>query len=153
MNAPVKMIPTTVIDLLKIDHFKAKECFDYFAALGDLDFKIKEKVMKQMALDLMTHLVAEENVLYPLIAKHLPHGSALVSESIVEHDRARHLIQKLGSMSPFDPLYDSTVKTLAELMRYHIEEEENYIFPLLEHVDLDFEELAIELQKVKKMVV
>jgi hemerythrin-like domain-containing protein len=153
MNAQVKMIPTNVIDLLKIDHFKAKECFDYYAALGDLDFKTKEKVMHQVSLHLMGHLIAEENVLYPIIAKHLPHGSALVSESIAEHNRARSLIQKLACMSPFDPLYDSTVKALGELMHYHVEEEENYIFPLLEHVDLDLEALAIELQKAKNMVV
>ncbi len=153
MNTQVKVIPTHIIDLLRIDHLKTKESFAYFDALGNLDFKTKEKVGKQIGLDLMTHFVAEENVLYPLIAQHLSHGPALVAESIAEHECARKIIQRLSLMSPYDPLYDSQVRTLAEKMYYHIEEEENYIFPLLEHIDLDFEGLGIELQKAKRMVI
>lgn len=45
-------------------------------------------------------------------------------EAIVEHDGAKKLIARIDASSPRDDYFDAQVKVLSEMIKHHVEEEE-----------------------------
>jgi hypothetical protein len=109
------------IALLKADHRKVEELFkDFEKAKGD---GRKEKLARQICLELSVHTALEEDIFYPACEGTVE--EELLKESYVEHDAAKLLIAEIeAGNGRSDEYFDEKVKVLQEQIEHHIEEEE-----------------------------
>ncbi|MBA2771866.1 MAG: hemerythrin domain-containing protein [Sphingomonas sp.] len=108
------------VALLKEDHRTVEGLFEQFEkASGD---GRKEKLAKQICLELTVHAMIEEELFYPACEGQVEDD--LLKEAYVEHDAAKLLIKQIQAGGPDDEFYDSKVKVLQEEIEHHIEEEE-----------------------------
>ncbi len=108
------------VALLKEDHRTVEELFEQFEkASGD---GRKEKLAKQICVELTVHATIEEEIFYPACEGKIEED--LLKEAYVEHDAAKILIKQIQAGGPDDEYYDSKVKVLQEEIEHHVEEEE-----------------------------
>ncbi len=108
------------VALLKEDHRTVEELFEQFEkASGD---GRKEKLAKQICVELIVHATIEEEIFYPACEGKIEDD--LLKEAYVEHDAAKILIKQIQAGGPGDEYYDSKVKVLQEEIEHHVEEEE-----------------------------
>jgi hemerythrin-like domain-containing protein len=92
-----------------------------------------------LARDFVTHLPAEDEVLYPALAERLPNGRALIAPLHDEHDDLRTMLKALQLLlaAPAGPARDEQiviqVHDLADMIRIHIRKEEALVFAVAEH--------------------
>jgi hypothetical protein len=109
------------IALLKEDHRAVEKLFKQFEeAKGD---GRKEKLARQICLELSVHAAIEEEIFYPACEGTVEED--LLKESYVEHDAAKLLIAEIEAADgESDEYFDSKVKVLSEEIEHHVEEEE-----------------------------
>jgi hypothetical protein len=108
------------IALLKDDHRKVEKLFKEFeSAKGE---GRKEKLARQICLELTVHTVLEEEIFYPACKGKVEED--LLSESYVEHDGAKVLIAELVASTPDDEFFDAKMSVLTEEIKRHVREEE-----------------------------
>ena len=108
------------VALLKADHEKVAGLFAKFEkASGD---GAKEKIAKQICLELSVHAKIEEEIFYPACEGEVEED--LLKEAYVEHDGAKVLIAEILAGGPDDEYYDAKVTVLQEQIEHHVEEEE-----------------------------
>jgi len=132
------------VALLKADHRTVEELFEKFEkASGD---GRKEKIAKQICLELSVHAMIEEEIFYPACEGKVEED--LIKEAYVEHDGAKVLIAEILAGGPDDEYYDSKVKVLQEQIEHHVEEEEKRMegmFAQARKAGLDMDQLGVEL--------
>jgi hypothetical protein len=133
------------IALLKKDHRTVEELFAEFEkASGE---GRKEKLARQICLELSVHAMIEEEIFYPACEGKIE-DEDLLKESYVEHDAAKVLIAEIMGGEPSDEFYDSKVKVLQEEIEHHVEEEEKRmegLFSQARKAGLDMDALGEEL--------
>lgn len=109
------------IALLKDDHREVERLFKQFEeAKGE---GRKEKLARQICLELAVHAAIEEEIFYPACKGAVEED--LLKESYVEHDAAKLLITEIEAVSgEGDEFFDAKVKVLQEEIEHHVEEEE-----------------------------
>ncbi len=109
------------VALLKADHRTVEDLFSKFEkASGDGS---KEKIARQICLELSVHAKIEEEIFYPACEGKVE--EELLQEAYVEHDGAKVLIAEIwGGSGSSDEFYDAKVKVLQEQIEHHVEEEE-----------------------------
>jgi len=136
------------VALLKADHRKVEDLFEQFEkASGD---GRKEKIAKQICLELSVHATIEEEIFYPACEGKVDED--LLKESYVEHDGAKLLIAEILKGGPDDEFYDSKVKVLSEEIEHHVQEEEKRmegLFAQARKAGLDMEALGDQLTSRK----
>ena len=133
------------IVLLREDHRSVEKLFKEFEeATGD---GRKEKLARQICLELTMHTAIEEEIFYPACEGKI--DDDLLKESYVEHDAAKLLIAEIESgEGESDEYFDSKVKVLSEEIQHHVEEEERPktgVFAQARDSDLDMNELGKKL--------
>ena len=133
------------IALLKEDHRKVEELFAQFEkARGD---GRKEKLAKQICLELTVHAQIEEEIFYPACEGRV--DEALLKESFVEHDGAKVLISEIeAGNGESDEFFDAKVKVLQEQIEHHVEEEEKRgegLFAQARKADIDLDAVGQQL--------
>jgi hemerythrin-like domain-containing protein len=94
-----------------------------------------------------THMAAEDDVMFPAIARQLEHGPALVAPLHEEHDELKLMLEALAATlaRPDGAARDEQilvqVRDLSDLLRIHIRKEETLVFGVAERL-LDAHELA-----------
>jgi len=137
---------TQVLDMLKDDHKRVKKAYREFSKLDSEDDAERcEAIVQQVLADLEVHTTLEEELLYPA-AREAIKEPALIDEAEVEHESARTLMQQLQGMDSQDEKFVARFTVLCEYVMHHVKEEENELFPQLEHARLDWESLAREMQ-------
>jgi len=131
--------------LLREDHRSVEKLFKEFEeATGD---GRKEKLARQICLELTVHTAIEEEIFYPACEGKI--DDDLLKESYVEHDAAKLLIAEIESgEGESDEYFDSKVKVLSEEIQHHVEEEERPktgVFAQARDSDLDMNELGKKL--------
>jgi len=116
----VKVKPEDAIALLKNDHRKVEQLFETYEKAGRRSEK--QKLARQICLELIVHTTLEEEIFYPACRDHVDDGP--LDEAQVEHDGAKVLINELLAGSPDQPYYDAKVKVLSEMIKHHVNEEE-----------------------------
>ena len=136
------------IALLKDDHRTVEQLFeDFEKASGD---GRKEKLAKQICLELTVHATIEEEIFYPACEGKVEED--LLKEAFVEHDAAKVLIAEIEAGEPSDEFYDAKVKVLKEEIEHHVEEEEKRmegLFSQARKAGLDMDSLGDELRARK----
>ena len=133
------------VTLLKEDHRTVEDLFAEFEkAKGD---GRKEKLAKQICLELTVHAQIEEEIFYPACEGKVDEDD--LKEAYVEHDGAKVLNAQIEDGSEKgDEYYDAKVKVLQEQIEHHVKEEEQRlvgIFSQAKRAGLDMDELGEQL--------
>jgi hemerythrin superfamily protein len=137
------------IALLKEDHRTVEELFAQFEKSSGENRK--EKIAKQICLELSVHAKIEEEIFYPACEGKIDED--LLKEAYVEHDGAKVLIGEIMAGGPDDEFYDAKVKVLQEQIEHHVEEEEKRMegmFAQARKAGLDMDALGAELAARKQ---
>jgi len=142
-------MPKDAIALLKDDHRAVEKLFKEFeGAKGD---GRKEKLARQICLELSVHTAIEEEIFYPACQGTVEED--LLKESYVEHDAAKLLIAEIeANEGGGDEFFDSKVKVLSEEIEHHVEEEEKPggVFAQARKGKMDLDGLGEQLAARKK---
>ncbi len=141
------------IKLLIEDHDNVKKMFKEYEKLAKKDdMNGKEELATQICKELTVHAQLEEEIFYPAVREGIDDDD-LMNEAMVEHAEAKGLIAQIQSMSASDEIYDATVTVLGENINHHIEEEQKEMFPKVQKLNLDLEELGLEMTKRKAALI
>ena len=137
------------IQLLTADHRTVESLFEQFEeASGD---GRKEKLARQICLELKVHATLEEEIFYPALRGKIDDGD--LDEAYVEHDGAKVLINEIEAGSPDDQFYDAKVKVLKEEIEHHVKEEEKQadnLFSQARKTDVDLDALGEQMMLRKQ---
>jgi hypothetical protein len=139
------------LKLLKADHDLVKDIFDQFE---DAEKKNqKAKLAREAINELKIHDAIEEEIFYPKIREVMEEGDIL-NEADEEHHMVRIAIAELDKMDESDERFEAKFTVLSEMVRHHIKEEEDEMFPEVKKSDLDLDalgqELAVRKEELKK---
>jgi hemerythrin superfamily protein len=134
------------IDLLEQDHRLVESYFDEFEDLDDE--AAKGKLAQKICMALTAHTQIEEEIFYPQ-ARNATKDDDLLDEAVVEHAGAKKLIAEIEEMEPGEDLFDAKVKVLGEMIRHHVEEEEQELFPEVEDSGMDLQAVGAQMAKRK----
>jgi hypothetical protein len=130
------------IALLEQDH---RDVESWFGAYEDLEDDVaKLDLARRICLALKVHTRLEEEQFYPP-ARKATKDNDLIDEAVVEHAGAKNLIAEIESMRVGDPLYDAKVKVLGEMVKHHVQEEEDELFPEVRETGLDLVALGAKM--------
>ncbi len=118
-----------VITMLKDDHKAVKELFRKYEATGDDASKTRQKLVAEIAQELLVHAAAEEQVFYAAVNRDVPDERDGVLEAHEEHRVAEGLLDEISKLSPDDEIFHAKVTVLIEAVRHHVKEEEEDLFP------------------------
>lgn len=102
-----------------------------------------------------THLRAEDEVLYPTLARRMTHGRALIEPLHLEHAELRAMLEGFQNAlaSPFSAKRDEQIviqlRDLVDLLRIHIRKEEALLFGVAERL-LEPSDL-VELESLRRL--
>ena len=85
---------------------------------------------------LKVHTQIEEEIFYPQ-ARKTTKDNDLLDEAVVEHAAAKNLIAEIEEMEVGDELYDAKIRVLGEMIKQHVKEEEEELFPELQSAKMD----------------
>ena len=138
--------------LLKEDHQKVKKLFAQIEKLGASQETDKGEVFEQIRKELTVHAQIEEEIFYPQ-AREATKDNDLIDEAVVEHATVKNLIAEIESMEVGEDLYDAKIRVLGEMVKQHIKEEEEELFPELEPTKMGLEALGKELAERKEELI
>ena len=112
------------IVMLRDDHKKVERLFKAFEK-GDLG------VVPEICEALTVHAAVEESIFYPAVRAEGGDASEDIGEAVEEHHLVKILIEEIGQLSPDEEAYTSKATVLMELVRHHVKEEEDEMFPVV----------------------
>ena len=136
-------------DLLEQDHREVEESFDEYDELKDSDEDRKAQLAEKICLALKVHAQIEEEIFYPQ-ARDASQDNDLIDEAIVEHATVKNLIAEIEAMEVGEELYDAKIRVLGEMVKQHIKEEEEELFPELQSTKMDLDAVGKELTERKQ---
>jgi hemerythrin superfamily protein len=134
------------VKLLKEDHDKVKALFDEFEAAKSRPAKVK--IVRRTLTELKLHAALEEEIFYPAVRAKV--GKEVMNEADEEHHVAKLLVAELDVMDGSESHFDAKFTVLAEIVRHHIQEEEDEMLPKAEKVKVDFKALAEKMERRKE---
>ena len=143
-----KFAPQDAVALLKADHKQVAEWFAQFeSARSD---EIKRGLAQRICAALTVHATIEEEIFYPAFLDATDEVD-LHHEAEVEHQGAKNLIAEIQELGPDDAYFDAKVTVLGELIKHHVNEEEQRdgMFAKAKEAGMDLETLGEQLQTRK----
>lgn len=123
------------IALLVEQHEEVKRAFTKLATAKAAE---RRETFETIVRTLAVHETAEEEIVYPLVRKHLPDGDALADARIAEEDAAKKTLAELEKMGVDDPAFESKFAAFRTDVLRHAENEEHLVFtPLRGQLDAD----------------
>jgi hemerythrin superfamily protein len=141
-----------VIELLEKDHREVEQMFAEFEQ--STDPQERRTIADKIIIELVRHSEAEEQAVYPAMAKNIEGGKEMVEHEISEHSEAEQLMKQLDGMDPGDPQFGVLMQQLMSAIRHHVQEEEGEAFPKFRQATSqeELESLASTVQTLKKIV-
>lgn len=136
-------------EVLEQDHREVEEWLDEYDELDDKDKRRKADLSKKICQALTTHAQIEEEIFYPR-AREATGDDDLIDEAVVEHATVKTLIGEIEEMEPGEELYDAKIRVLGEMVKRHIREEEEELFPELQSTKMDLDAVGKELAERKQ---
>jgi hypothetical protein len=119
-----------ILTVLCEDHKKIGAYFDEMLLAQPSD---KEKIVKTAIFDIALILRLEEELLYRLMYREDPE---LIEQELEEHHVMQLLISELETMNLGNKNYQAKFMVLGSIAEAHFNDEETYLFPVME--DLEF---------------
>jgi hemerythrin superfamily protein len=136
-------------DVLEQDHREVEEWFDEYDELKDSGEDRKGELAEKICLALKVHAQIEEEIFYPQ-AREASQDNDLLDEALVEHSTVKNLIGEIEEMEAGEELYDAKIRVLGEMVKQHIKEEEEELFPELQSTKMDLDAVGKELAERKQ---
>jgi len=136
-------------DVLEEDHREVEEWFDEYDELKDSDEDRKAELAEKICLALKVHTQIEEEIFYPQ-AREATKDNDLIDEAVVEHATVKNLIGEIEAMEVGDEFYDAKIRVLGEMVKQHIKEEEEELFPELQSTKMDLDAVGKKLAERKQ---
>jgi hemerythrin-like domain-containing protein len=111
-----------VVELIEQDHRAVEQLFAQFEASND------QSIAEAICAELTKHTHAEENAVYPVLARELSNGEEMMDEAEGEHEEARQLIGRIRNTTDEGHL-TSLMAELKQAIEHHVLEEETEILP------------------------
>jgi hypothetical protein len=137
-------------DLLEQDHREVEEWLDEFDEMREGD-KRKGELAEKICLALKVHAQIEEEIFYPQ-ARDATKDDDLIDEAIVEHATVKNLVAEIEKMKVGDELYDAKMRVLGEMVKRHIREEEEELFPELQSTTMNLDAIGKDLSERKEQL-
>jgi hemerythrin superfamily protein len=114
--------------------------------------KTKGQLVERMITELSVHAAIEEAVFYPSTREARQETEDQVLESLEEHHVVKVVLAELDGMDPHDERFDAKVTVMMEMVRHHVEEEEQELFPMVRAAmgRKDLEEIGRRLDEARK---
>ena len=148
-NKERQQAPRNAFDVLEEDHREVEEWFDEYDELKDSDEDRKAQLAEKICLALKVHAQIEEEIFYPR-AREATKDDDLIDEAIVEHATVKNLIAEIEEMDAGEELFDAKIRVLGEMVKRHIREEEEELFPELQSAKMDLDAVGKELAECKE---
>ena len=144
--------PIDAITLLKTDHRKVKNLFARYESAGN--FRTKLLLAEQVFTELELHAHLEEKVFYPAYAAMTgQQGTQLVADSRLAHAHVRELMIELQGIDLDEAAFEVKFHELMGIVREHVAEEENAMFPEAEQILADqLEDLMDHMVELKQQL-
>jgi hemerythrin superfamily protein len=141
-----------VIELLEHDHREVEQMFAEFEAATTAEDK--RAIADKIIIELVRHSEAEEQAVYPVMAKKIDGGKDLVEHEIDEHSKAEKLMKQMEKLDAGDPQLAVLMGQLKPAILEHIREEEGEAFPKLRQASSkdELDKLGTVVQGLKKIV-
>lgn len=135
---------SNAIALLKADHREVEQMFESFEKARGEDRK--KSLATRICNALRVHAQIEEEIFYPAFYE-ATREEDLHNEAIIEHDGVKKLITEIESSGPGDQYFDARVKVLSEMVKHHVNEEEQRdgLFAKARDSDMDLAEIGEQL--------
>lgn len=117
------------IRLLRDDHRTVKALFREFERAKKRDEDGRGRLVEKILAELTIHAFVEEQAFYPAVRSEVDGSDETILESLEEHHVMKRTIEELAATDESDERYDARVTVLMELVRHHVEEEEQDLFP------------------------
>lgn len=118
-------------DLLKKQHRQVEKLFKEVEKTEDP--KQRRKLMEQVAADLKMHTQIEEEIFYPAVREvGTAKAEEMIDEAFEEHHVVDLVLAELPQVDPEDERFAAKMTVLSELVKHHVEEEEEEMFPMAE---------------------
>ena len=142
---------TDAISLLKSDHREVEGLFEQFEKARSDDRK--GEIAHKICTALKAHTTIEEEIFYPAFLE-ATDETDIHHEAEVEHEGAKRLVAEIESMGPGDEYYDAKVTVLSEMIKHHVNEEEQRggMFAKARQSEMDLDALGQQLQQRKSEV-
>ena len=141
-----------VIELLEHDHREVEEMFAEFDHATTTEDK--RSIADKIIIELVRHSEAEEQAVYPMMAKKIDGGKELVEHEIDEHSEAEKIMKQIDKLDRDDPSLGVLMGQLKAAILQHVQEEEGEAFPKFRAAttDEEREKLGTVVQGLKKIV-
>lgn len=148
-RASAKKPSLDAIGLLKADHRQVEQWFEAFEKTRS-DAR-KQELATKICDALTVHTQIEEEIFYPAFLQ-ATEDKDMHHEAEVEHAGAKNLIAQIRKSGPEDDYYDAKVKVLSEMIKHHVNEEEQRggMFAEAKKSDMDLIALGGQLLARKK---
>ncbi len=139
------------IALLKADHRQVKEWFAEFEKARSSQRKLE--LAGNICKALKVHTSIEEEIFYPAFLE-ATGDKDMHHEAQIEHAAAKTAIAEIEASGPDDDYYDSRVKVLSEMIKHHVNEEEQAagMFAEARKSGMDLKALGELLQERKRQL-
>ena len=140
-----------ILNTLKKDHKKVLEILDKLESTSNRAGKSRQKLFEQLKEELLPHMYAEENYLYPYLLDRTSEEEQRekIMQGEEEHHAARSVLSDATKVSFSDEHWHPDIQVLRELISHHIEEEESEIFDIAEEVVEDSDEVSQKFVAMK----
>ncbi len=140
------------VTMLRNDHKEVEKLFKRFEKAGDEAHEERSRLGKEIVVELTRHAMAEEQAFYPAVREAVPDTKDTVLESLEEHHIVKVSLNELEAMDPRDERFVPKMTVLMELVRHHVEEEENELFPEVRKAigRKALQELAVAMEQAKR---
>lgn len=115
-------------ELLHRDHAKVDSLFGELEKAGESEDSRREQLFSSLYRELDIHSQAEEKFFYSTL-KGEEETRELVLESLDEHKDMKTLLRELDAMDKGGAEFMDRLRELREMVRRHVSEEENELFP------------------------
>ena len=112
---------------LKLEHKTVDALFDQLLQTKDTETKKRAALLLLIKQGLFKHAIQEEDVVYPMLREH--GVEADTKELYAEHADIKTYLHELEQKPKDDPSWIARVEAFATLIRHHVREEEDEIYP------------------------
>jgi hemerythrin superfamily protein len=141
------------IEVVTTDHRVVEQLFvQLMATKVPEDAELRGELARRIVHELSVHTAIEEDVLYPVIRRHVDGGDDLVDRSVAEHEALKAQLARFDEMAPDSADFVATAEAARGLVAQHVHEEEHTVLPeLRDSVPGErLYELGDELEKAKQ---
>jgi len=112
---------------LKQDHEAASQLLERLEQSSPRDARQRSELLSDLRDELMTHMLAEQEVLYNTLLERIDEQDLLL-ESVEEHALVEQLIDDIESAGVGDRRFNTRVSTLRNAVDEHVAKEEDLVF-------------------------